>query len=112
VTSHLDSTLSALGDPTRRRMIDLLRQRPRRAGEFAESLGMTPPAISRHLRVLRTRGLIDAERGDDGRVRMIRLRRQPFDELGAWLGEVESYWTDQLAAFKAHAERTKKSRRP
>lgn len=62
--------------------------------------------MSRHLRVLRTRGLIEEERvDDDARVRVYRLRRKPFADLQGWLDEVEAFWSDQLDAFKAHAER-------
>jgi DNA-binding transcriptional ArsR family regulator len=112
----IDDTLAALADPARRRTIELLRDRPRRAGELAEAQGLAPPAMSKHLRVLRTHGLVEEERGrpdDDARVRVYRLRREPFDELGAWLAEVEAFWDDQLRAFKAHAERSsgKRSKR-
>ena len=104
-TARIDRTLSALADPTRRRVVDLLRVRPRRAGELAEAFRMSPPAMSRHLRVLRTRGLVREERVDaDARVRVYHLRPEPFRDLGAWLAEVEAFWGDQLAAFKAHAE--------
>jgi DNA-binding transcriptional ArsR family regulator len=109
----LDRTLAALADPTRRRTIELLRVRPRRAGELADAQGVSPPVMSRHLRVLRTHGLVEEERGavdDDARVRVYRLRREPFTDLHAWLAEVEAFWADQLGAFKAHAD--KKSRRP
>ena len=102
----VDGTLAALADPTRRRVVDLLRRRPRRAGELAAAFDMSAPAISRHLRVLRTRGLIEEERvEDDARVRVYRLRPQPFRELQSWLEQVESFWSDQLDAFKVHAER-------
>lgn len=65
--------------------------------------------MSRHRRVLRTRGLVEEERTPrhDARVRMYRLRREPFSELRGWLAGVETSWTDQLAAFQAHAERKK-----
>ncbi len=105
----VDRTLAALADPTRRRTIELLRARPRRAGELAEAQGLTAPAMSRHLRVLRTHGLVEEDRGGadtrDARIRMYRLRREPFADLHAWLAEVEAFWADQLGAFKAHAER-------
>ena len=103
----VDRTLAALADPARRRTIELLRARPRRAGELAEAQGLTAPAMSRHLRVLRTHGLVEEERGadDDARVRVYRLRREPFAELHEWLAEVEAFWNDQLGAFKAHAEK-------
>jgi DNA-binding transcriptional ArsR family regulator len=103
----VDRTLLALADPTRRRVIELLREEPRRAGELAASFRMAPPAMSRHLRVLRTSGLVE-ERGlpEDARVRVYRLRSDPFHELRAWLDQVAEFWSDQLGAFKAHAERT------
>jgi DNA-binding transcriptional ArsR family regulator len=109
----LDSTLAALADPTRRRVVDLLRVRPRRAGELAVAFRMSPPAMSRHLRVLRVRGLVEEERAarDDARLRIYRLRRQPFNALQKWLGDVEAFWADQLGAFKVHAERDRKGKR-
>jgi DNA-binding transcriptional ArsR family regulator len=106
--SHLDETFAALADPTRRGVVELLRKKPRRAGELAESLAMSAPAMSRHLRVLRKSGLV-VEEGleEDARVRVYRLRRERFTELRGWLVEVEAFWGDQLDAFRAHAERTR-----
>lgn len=102
----LDRTLAALADPTRRGVVELLRRRPLRAGELARAFGASPPAMSRHLRVLRRSGLVDEERSpDDARCRVYRLRPEPFRDLSAWLAEVESFWSDQLGAFKRHAER-------
>jgi DNA-binding transcriptional ArsR family regulator len=105
----VDSTLAALAEPTRRAVVELLSRRPLRAGELAASVGMSPPAMSRHLRVLRLHGLIEEARGaDDNRVRMYALRPQQLEELGVWLDEMASFWADQLASFKAHAERGKR----
>ena len=101
----LDRTLGALADPTRRRVIERLRGGPRRAGELASSLSLSPPAMSRHLRVLRTSGLVEEQRSpNDARARIYQLRHKPIAELAAWLDEVEGYWEDQLNAFKTHAE--------
>ena len=110
--AELNATLAALADRNRRAVIDLLKESPRRAGEIASALSMTPPALSRHLRVLRRSGLID-EQGveEDARVRIYRLRKEPFDQLRGWLGEVESFWTGELAAFRDHVERSKGRRR-
>ena len=110
--AELNGTFSALADPNRRAVIDLLKEQPRRAGEIAAALSLTPPALSRHLRVLRRGGLI-YEQGleEDARVRIYHLRRQPFDQLRAWLGEVESFWTGELAAFRDHVERSNRRRR-
>ena len=102
---QLDDTLSALADPTRRRVVELLKGGPRRAGELSEAVAMSAPAMSRHLRVLRTSGLVaDAPAEDDARARVYTLQRAPFAQLSAWLAEVEAFWTDQLAGFKAFAE--------
>lgn len=101
----LDATLAALADPTRRRVVDLLRERPRRAGELAAAFDVSAPAISRHLRVLRTRGLIEEQPSpDDARLRVYRLRAKPFQDLHSWLDQVESFWNDQLESFKQVAE--------
>lgn len=110
--TRLDRTLAALADPTRRGIVELLGESERRAGELAEALEMTPPALSRHLKVLRATGLVE-ESGleEDARVRVYRLKRAPFTELGVWVAEVEAFWSEQLAAFKAHAEKTRPSSR-
>jgi DNA-binding transcriptional ArsR family regulator len=82
VAYDVDRTLSALADPTRRRVVDLLRERPRRAGEIAQTFGMSRPAMSRHLRVLRTHGLVEEQRdAGDARARVYQLRPEPIDEL-------------------------------
>jgi DNA-binding transcriptional ArsR family regulator len=110
----LDTTLAALADPTRRHVVELLRERPRRAGELAADCAMSGPAMSRHLRVLRASGLVEvaAEPADqDARLRVYRLRREPFADLQAWLNQVEEYWNEQLSAFKAYAEHTQKGER-
>jgi len=112
VPTPLDRTLLALADPTRRGVIDLLRKQPRRASELAELLSMTRPAMSRHLRLLRKTGLVsESEPAHDARVRMYRLEREPFAELGVWLEQVESFWADQLQAFKEHAEKRARRRK-
>jgi len=109
--SDLDATLAALADPTRRGVIDLLHHEPRRAGELAEALAMSPAAMSRHLKVLRTTGLVEEDHGgEDSRVRVYRLRPQRFRALRKWLDEVESFWAGELDAFKHHAERTRGKR--
>lgn len=112
MSRELDRTLAALADPTRRGVIDLLRQQPRRASEIADAMAMTRPAMSRHLRVLRQAGLVREDApGDDARVRVYRLEREPFADLRGWLDEVEEFWGDQLQAFKKHAEqRTRRSK--
>ena len=104
----LDATFSALADPTRRGVIELLRKKPRRAGDLAEELGQSRPAMSRHLRVLRTTGVVEqASQDSDARARIYRLRPEPFGALRRWLDEVEQFWALELAGFKAYAEKTR-----
>ena len=105
MTGAVDRTLAALADPQRRRVIDLLSERPRTAGELARAVAVTPPAMSRHLRALREGGLVDdSHPAFDARVRVYALRTQPMIELMAWLAETERQWSDQLVAFKTHLE--------
>src|SRR6478672_4244843 len=103
MVNDLDVTLTALADPTRRHVVELLRQRPRRAGELAAAVAMSGPAMSRHLRVLRASGLVEvepeADARHDARVRVYRLRPEPFVTLQEWLDQVQAFWTDQLDAF-------------
>jgi len=113
VVNQLDATLAALAEPTRRRVIELLREGPRCAGELATGAGASGPAMSRHLRVLRSGGLIEGRRVEhDARLHLYRLRPEPFLALGAWLEGVQAFWTDQLDAYRAHVERTRGGSQP
>lgn len=105
-TAQLDDTLAALADPVRRRAVELLAERPRRAGELASELGATPSAMSKHLRVLRQHGLVAGTHPDfDARVRIYTLRSAPMTELRSWLDIAERGWAEQLTAFAAHLDR-------
>lgn len=110
--SKLDTTLAAIAEPTRRRVIDLLRKGPRPPSEIADLFRTTRPAMSRHLRVLRQAGLVREEIDkSDARLRVYRLEREPFLELKDWLVEVEGFWTEQLSAFKAHVEKSARKKK-
>lgn len=101
----VDRTLAALADPHRRRVVELLAERPRPAGELARELDLTPPAMSRHLKTLRATGLVEESHpAFDARVRIYALRPEPMVHLLRWLEESERLWSEQLAAFKAHVE--------
>ena len=104
----LEETFAALADPTRRRVIDVLKKSPQRAGQLAEAFDLSAPAMSRHLRVLRQCGLVE-ENGlpHDARVRVYRLKPEAFVQLRDWLDEVQAFWVDQLSAFATHAEKTR-----
>jgi DNA-binding transcriptional ArsR family regulator len=108
----LDAAFIALSDATRRDMIRTLLHKPRRAGELAETVSMSPQALSRHLRVLRRAGLVVEEGIEtDARVRMYRVHPDAFAPIEAWLAEVEEVWRRQLQAFKTYAESGQRSRK-
>ena len=99
----LDRTLTALADPNRRRVIETLRVQPQTAGDLAGKVGMSPAALSRHLRTLKTAGLVEESHPEyDARVRIYNLRPAPMAELKAWLTHTEDLWARQLAAFQRH----------
>jgi DNA-binding transcriptional ArsR family regulator len=105
----VDRTLAALADPHRRRVIELLGQRPRRAGELAAALDLPPPAMSRHLRALKESGLVEETHPPfDARVRIYALKDGAMADLRKWLADTEHLWTAQLASFKAHVEKKRK----
>ena len=105
----VEDTFAVLGDPHRKAVVDLLSRQPRRAGEIADELDLSPQALSRHLRVLRRKGLI-TETGieDDARVRIYSLRREPFEQMRDWLSDVEQFWGLQLSAFADHVKRKRR----
>lgn len=103
--NYLDDTLTALADPARRRVVELLRDGPRRAGDIAAEVGMSRQAMSRHLNVLRARGIVDVELVDaDGRGRTYRLQPDRLVALSAWLDQVQAGHAEQLAAFRRYVE--------
>ena len=109
--AQLDSTFAALADPERRAVIEILRQQPRAAGELARQVGLSAPAMSRHLKVLRENGLVAEDHGGlDARVRVYRLTPAPLESLKTWLADTERLWSQQLLSFKAHIERSKARR--
>src|SRR5271169_2030314 len=107
---QLDAAFAALSDSSRREMIRMLLHKPRRAGELAVSIDMSPQALSRHLRVLRKAGLI-AEEGieDDARVRVYSVHPTAFQPVQQWLAQVEDLWRRQLQSFKAYAENPRRA---
>jgi DNA-binding transcriptional ArsR family regulator len=85
------TVIDALSDPTRRQIVMLLGDGPKRAGELAAEVGMSAPAISRHLRVLLTAAVIADERlAEDARARLFRLRPESIKAAQSWLDSVLS----------------------
>lgn len=79
----MTSVYEALADPQRRRILDLLRERPRTVGELVEALALTQPGVSKHLRVLREVGLVSVRR--EAQRRWYELRTEPLLEVDHWL---------------------------
>jgi DNA-binding transcriptional ArsR family regulator len=105
VRNDAEESFAALADPTRRRVVELLGNGARRAGDLARAAGTSPPVMSRHLRILLDAGLVADERvADDARLRVFRLRREPVLALQAWLDQIQAHWQEQLGAFKRHVE--------
>ena len=101
----MDRFFEVLADPTRRQVVRLLGEGPRRAGQLAAATGSSSPAMSRHLRILLSARLIIDERvPDDARLRVFRLRQEPVVAVQAWLDQVQAHWQEQLGAFKRHVE--------
>jgi DNA-binding transcriptional ArsR family regulator len=112
IKPQLDAAFSALSDSSRREMIRMLLQKPRRAGELAQSVAMSPQALSRHLRVLRKAGLVSEEGiENDARVRVYRVHPTAFHPVQQWLSQVEELWRGQLQAFKVYAENPARARK-
>ncbi len=110
--ADLDATFVALSDATRREIIRNLLQKPRRAGELADMVSMSPQALSRHLRLMRKAGLVVEEGIDsDARVRLYSVHPEAFAPVQSWLAEVEDAWRRQLLAFKSYAEHSQRARR-
>ncbi len=79
----MNATLTALAEPNRLRIVELLRDRPRPVGEIAERLRLRQPQVSKHLRVLSDAGLVDVR--PVAQQRIYQLRSEPFNELDKWL---------------------------
>jgi DNA-binding transcriptional ArsR family regulator len=103
--SDVAVVFGALADPARRQVVQLLGTRPLRAGELSAAVGMSAPAMSRHLKVLLQAGIVADERTTrDARLRYFRLQPQSIDAVRAWLDQLQAHWDEQLASFKRHIE--------
>jgi len=95
--------LAALADPTRRAIVDALREQELDAGSIAGLFPTSRPGVSRHLRVLRETGLVHAR--EEGRRRVYALDPAPLAELDAWLARYRSFWTNRLDALDTELKR-------
>ena len=96
------AAIEVLAEPSRRRILDLLRDGERAVGDLVERLHLTQPAISKHLRVLRDAGLVDVR--PDAQRRLYRIRPEPLAELDAWLEPYRQLWNERLDRLEDHIE--------
>jgi DNA-binding transcriptional ArsR family regulator len=98
----VSAPFDVLAEPTRRRILDLLLERPRLVGELTDHLGLSQPGTSKHLRVLREAGLVQVR--PDAQRRWYELRPEPLVELDAWLAPYRRLWADRLDALERHLD--------
>ncbi|MEQ1699374.1 MAG: metalloregulator ArsR/SmtB family transcription factor [Ilumatobacteraceae bacterium] len=104
MTAATLDVLEVIAEPTRRRILDHVREKERSVTELCELTGMQQPGVSRHLRVLRDAGLVEAR--VDAQRRIYRLRAEPLAELDAWLAPYRAHWAGRLDALERHLDRT------
>jgi DNA-binding transcriptional ArsR family regulator len=98
------STFDVLAEPTRRRILDLLRDDERPVNELVTSLNVSQPGVSKHLRVLREAGLVEVR--TDAQRRLYRVRPEPLAEIDAWLAPYRRLWAQRLDALEQHLQET------
>jgi DNA-binding transcriptional ArsR family regulator len=98
------NTFEVLAEPTRRQILDLIRDEERSVGELVDTLAMSQPAVSKHLRVLRSSGFVESR--VDGQRRMYHLRPEPLNEVDRWLEPYRRLWQDRLNRLASHLEKT------
>jgi DNA-binding transcriptional ArsR family regulator len=96
------TTFTVLAEPARRRILDLLLEKPRPVGELTERLGLTQPGTSKHLRVLREAGLVQVR--PDAQRRVYELSPAPLAEIDAWLAPYRRLWGESLDALERHLD--------
>ncbi len=104
----MDAVLQALADPSRRTVLEILRDHPASAGELADALPIARPGVSRHLRVLREAGLVDVRQ--EAQRRIYSLRPEPLADVDAWLENYRALWRNRLDAL--HTEIARGKRKP
>jgi DNA-binding transcriptional ArsR family regulator len=91
-----------LAEPNRRRILDLLRDKERPVGELVSQLGISQPAVSKHLRVLRDAGLVEVTA--DAQRRLYRVRAEPLREIDEWLTPYRKAWRKRIDALERHLD--------
>jgi DNA-binding transcriptional ArsR family regulator len=98
------STFDVLAEPTRRRILDLIRDEERPVNELVATLAISQPGVSKHLRVLREAGLVEVR--TDAQRRLYRVRPDPLAEIDAWLAPYRRLWANRLDDLERHLDET------
>ena len=101
-TGYMASTFDVLAEPTRRRILDLLRDEERPVNELVRGLDISQPGVSKHLKVLREAGLVEVRQ--DAQRRLYRVRAEPLAEIDAWLAPYRRLWAGTLDALERHLD--------
>jgi len=99
----MESSFAVLAEPNRRAILSLLAMGERTVGDLEAELHLTQPSVSKHLRVLREAGFVEAT--IDAQRRVYRLRVQPLQEVDAWLAPFRRYWSVHVDALERHLDR-------
>jgi DNA-binding transcriptional ArsR family regulator len=99
----VSNAFEVVAEPSRRRILELLRDDDRPVNDLVDALGLSQPAVSKHLRVLRDAGLVDVRR--DAQRRIYRLVPEPLVEIDDWLTPFRQAWSRRLDALEAHLDR-------
>lgn len=104
----MNGNFSALGEPNRFRIVELLRKGRFSVNEIAERLEMSQPLASKHLKVLREAGWVRVR--VEAQQRVYELQREPFDQLGAWVASFHRLWEDRLDSLDDYVQEMKRQR--
>lgn len=98
----MDAVFDCLAEPHRRRILDVLREGERPAGELVAAIGLSQPGVSKHLRILRNAGLVRST--VDGQRRVYALQPEGLAAVEAWLAPYRRFWADRLDALDVHLD--------
>jgi len=104
----VESVFAIIAEPSRRAILSLLASSERSVGDIEEQLRLPQPSVSKHLRVLREAGFVEAT--VDAQRRLYRLRPEPFQEVDAWLAPFRRFWSAHVDALERHLDRMNRSR--
>jgi DNA-binding transcriptional ArsR family regulator len=100
----MESIFAIIAEPSRRAILSLLAASERSVGDIEEQLRLPQPSVSKHLRILREAGFVEAR--VDAQRRLYRIRPEPLMEIDAWLAPFRRFWSAHIDALERHLDRT------